>query len=1009
MATTQEMVIRLAAKTESAERNLKNLGNTVSGLDQKNRGLRVSWTELNQGLELARKGFNAVAGVTRQLFSALDRAQVVEGVAKGFETLQRQAGLLAGDSLVALREATQGMVTDFELMQSANQAVQLGLDPSKLADMAEAATRLGAAVGRTANESFRDLITGVGRASPLILDNLGITIKAAEAQQRYATELGKTVAQLTETEKAEAFRFAALEKIAEKAKELGEVQLNAGQSATIARVAFSNLTDEFVRQLNENEALAQAFQEVARVLSEIDIAAFALQVGEATEAILEQVKALAKWIDTASLAGATTADFTKIISKNNQTMVNSAKTIEQAEANVDAWALQMLIAEKELKKIGNTAGITSRAYEAQKAVVKANIDLWEKGTRRLDILRRQQEINTKETKEQTTQTKELSKEQKELIKTIEGLEKKYINLQRSIELESLKESLEDAIRAGNTADFEQIRERMEQNIYQGILDGIDEANQNNPKIKELALNVSKTMAGAVVKESETTIHDAIRDETKEAFQESVSFWEDILIGAVEGNIKDVLENMLTRAAIKFGAELLAQATANFAGLHSIGLLGSGTTGTTTGQGASGILGGFGLGSLLGGGGFGAGAGSSFANGTFGGISLGGVIGGGALAYYGANAANNYAQGDRLNYAEAAALAIPTFGASFLGTQFNPFGGGGDPLEQIRREIRDMISEMLGGSTFSTVGGTSPDIFGIDFAQVQQDLNATNPLLQEAVGLTQGLAQIITGGGENAEAFNAIFGEAIQADASNYNELLLNAGSLLDSMGVTAEQATQGLSQLFLQGKISLEEFETGIRGFRQIANADFGDVHETLQLFIDTLDTQPALALKAFEGVINEMKELGISDFGEMASFVSDRWGPEVAGAFEELKQRGIGSISDLNFESADHLAALFRAFESFRTDAIGEMERVGTEGTSAIKDPLQEFSNTFLGVDLPASFGKAAAKAGNAWKNNSGKLLQGIKDVREAAEEAADAVEEIGSGGPPKAPRLKRLNTNIP
>ena len=55
-----------------------------------------------------------------------------------------------------------------------------------MADMAGAAVTLGQAMGQGPNKSLDDLITALGRSSPLILDNLGLTVKVGEANKEYA-------------------------------------------------------------------------------------------------------------------------------------------------------------------------------------------------------------------------------------------------------------------------------------------------------------------------------------------------------------------------------------------------------------------------------------------------------------------------------------------------------------------------------------------------------------------------------------------------------------------------------------------------------------------------------------------------------------------------------------------------------------------------------------------------------------------------------------------------------
>ena len=121
-----------------------------------------------------------------------------------------------------LKQATRGTVSSVKLLQAANQALALGLPKDELADLFEAAMRLGHAMGRDTPSAIDDLVIGLGRLSGKILDNLGIVVKAEEAYKWYAEQLGKTVNELTELERREAWQRYAMEQIKKKAEEVGD-------------------------------------------------------------------------------------------------------------------------------------------------------------------------------------------------------------------------------------------------------------------------------------------------------------------------------------------------------------------------------------------------------------------------------------------------------------------------------------------------------------------------------------------------------------------------------------------------------------------------------------------------------------------------------------------------------------------------------------------------------------------------------------------------------------------
>ena len=59
-------------------------------------------------------------------------------------------------------------------------------------------------MGITTTQAYNDIVTGLGRGSAMILDNLGIVVNSTEANEEYAKSIGKTAAQLTDAEKKQA-------------------------------------------------------------------------------------------------------------------------------------------------------------------------------------------------------------------------------------------------------------------------------------------------------------------------------------------------------------------------------------------------------------------------------------------------------------------------------------------------------------------------------------------------------------------------------------------------------------------------------------------------------------------------------------------------------------------------------------------------------------------------------------------------------------------------------------
>ena len=156
--------------------------------------------------------FNFAMGLgVRQLLSFAKQAASLEDLERAFTTLSGGVGS-ATEALEDLKNATDGTVSSAELFKQANNAMILGVSKNskEMAVMFDMAQRLGRALGRDATSSIESFVTGVGRQSRLMLDNIGIIVKTQVAYEAYAMQLNKNVDDLTNVEQKQAFLNATL-------------------------------------------------------------------------------------------------------------------------------------------------------------------------------------------------------------------------------------------------------------------------------------------------------------------------------------------------------------------------------------------------------------------------------------------------------------------------------------------------------------------------------------------------------------------------------------------------------------------------------------------------------------------------------------------------------------------------------------------------------------------------------------------------------------------------------
>lgn len=144
----------------------------------------------------------ALTGVAAGALALAKSAAPIPGITAAFEGLTE--GIEGGSAkmLRALQEGSQGMVANTELMRQFNLANQLvGEDFAKnLPDAMGYLGKVSAATGEDMGFLMDSLIRGVGRLSPLILDNLGIQVDLNQAYEDYAATLGISASELTKAQ-----------------------------------------------------------------------------------------------------------------------------------------------------------------------------------------------------------------------------------------------------------------------------------------------------------------------------------------------------------------------------------------------------------------------------------------------------------------------------------------------------------------------------------------------------------------------------------------------------------------------------------------------------------------------------------------------------------------------------------------------------------------------------------------------------------------------------------------
>ena len=198
MASILEIIVRQKKEgraMKQTEKEVKKLGKTIQ--------------KLGIGMGSVAGAAVAVGVAMKKAFDLGREGAVIAQTAESFDLLIGSIGA-STDLLEELRTSARGTVDDTQLMSSTmtllagaskNLAPALANATPRLLEIAKAANKLNPALGDT-TFLYQSIATGVKRAQPLILDNLGLTIKVGAANEAMARQLGKTVEELTAEEKA---------------------------------------------------------------------------------------------------------------------------------------------------------------------------------------------------------------------------------------------------------------------------------------------------------------------------------------------------------------------------------------------------------------------------------------------------------------------------------------------------------------------------------------------------------------------------------------------------------------------------------------------------------------------------------------------------------------------------------------------------------------------------------------------------------------------------------------
>lgn len=260
MANTLEIVIKATDKAS------KEIGSVAKGIS----GLGDLGGAVLKGVGIA--GAAAVTAATA-VGAALGKLAVdalpLQGITGAFEGITGDADAM----LAALQKGSQGMITNKDLMMSYNLAAQLvGKQfADQLPDAMQYLTKVASATGQDMGFMMDSLVKGVGRMSPMILDNLGIQVSLADATARAAEMFGVEAEELTKAQQQAGMMDVVLEKLKTNTASMPEVAGAAAQGWAALGIQFKNIKDRIGLALVPalNSLIQPLSMELGRILPQL--------------------------------------------------------------------------------------------------------------------------------------------------------------------------------------------------------------------------------------------------------------------------------------------------------------------------------------------------------------------------------------------------------------------------------------------------------------------------------------------------------------------------------------------------------------------------------------------------------------------------------------------------------------------------------------------------------------------------------------------------------------------
>lgn len=257
-------MVQLRQQARSLQRQLDNTSKTINPEDWKKLSSRLSDVRERMGelsdaskslvekytnpqtmsffrgelfIRFAELGGKALKKVKEFAAEGIRMAESADGVIRAFEKIGTE------DYLQTLRDATKGTVSDIELMKAAVKAKDFRIPLEDLGKYLSFAQLKAQQTGQELDYMVDSIVTGLGRQSPQILDNLGLSAAEISEKTKETGDFMKGVATIVEKNLAAAGEtyISAADRAAKRTADLENAQLSLGKALVPIKEEFTDI------------------------------------------------------------------------------------------------------------------------------------------------------------------------------------------------------------------------------------------------------------------------------------------------------------------------------------------------------------------------------------------------------------------------------------------------------------------------------------------------------------------------------------------------------------------------------------------------------------------------------------------------------------------------------------------------------------------------------------------------------------------------------------------------